>query len=528
MFIHWGPVSLTGHEIGWSRGNPTPIATYDVLYRKFDPRGFDADAWVATAKAAGMRYLVITAKHHDGFCLWPSEHTEYDIGETPFRRDVVGELAAACRRQGIAFGTYYSVPDWYHPDYPKGSPAGRSDKPDPHPERYAAYLRAQVTELVTRYGPLLTLWFDMPRAFGPEYGVPVVEMLRGLQPDIVVNNRAYAAGGRSSHFNSQREVGDYDTPEQRIGGFQRDRPWETCMTICRQWAWKPDDRLKSLEECVHTLIRTIGGDGNLLLNVGPMPDGRIEERQVARLRELGAWVQRYEKGIYGTRGGPFMPGRWGASTCRGDRVFLFVLDWPAEGPLVLPSIPVAISGARVLSGGAVRVTSGEDGIRISLPLEDRSPLATVIELTLDGPAFAVTPVAVASTPSGSLAFGAKVTASNTFKNDATYGPGKAIDDDPETRWATDSGTSEAWLEIDLGAPITIARVRIDEPEQYQRIRRFAVQSWQAGSWKTLLRGTAIGPDWSRSFEPVTSRRIRLHILAATEGPTLREFQLFPP
>jgi alpha-L-fucosidase len=526
MFVHWGPVSLTGHEIGWSRGAQTPVDEYDRLYERFDPVEFDADAWVATAKAAGMKYVVLTTKHHDGFCLWPSEETDYDIAATPFERDVVGELEAACRRGGIEFGTYYSVPDWYHPDYPKGSPAGKTDKPDPQPARYAAYLRAQVTELVTRYGPLVTMWFDMPREFGPEQGVPVVDLLRQLQPDIVINNRAYAATGRTGQFGHQQVVGDYDTPEQRVGGFQRDRAWETCMTICRQWSWKPDDRLKSIDECVNVLVQTIGGDGNLLLNVGPMPDGRIEPRQAERLAELGRWVAQNAAGIYDTRGGPFMPGRYGASTCRGEQVFVFVTRWPEDGPLRLPSLGADVLGATTADDVGVAVAQDDDGIAIDLPPARRAPSATMVALRLDRDAFGIAPVRVPAAPSGSVAFGRPAAASNTFRGQPEYGPDHAFDDDPDTRWATDSGTGEAWLEVDLGAPTTIGRIEIDEPEEFARVRRFELQTGEGGNWTTFHRGTTLGPHWTHTFSLPPARRLRLLILEATDGPTLREVQVF--
>jgi len=234
MFIHWGPVSLTGQEIGWSRGKQTPIEEYDNLYKQFNPTKFNADEWVAVAKAAGMKYMVLTTKHHDGFCLWHTKQTDYNIMNTPFKRDVVKELAEACKKGGIAFGTYYSTCDWHHPAFPLGSPAGKSRKPNPDLKAYDAYLQAQVTELVKNYGPLFTMWFDVPQSYDGTYGIPMVNMLRKLQPDIMINNRPYSVGGKGSGIGHQIAIGDYDTPEQKIGGFQIDRPWETCMTICKQ------------------------------------------------------------------------------------------------------------------------------------------------------------------------------------------------------------------------------------------------------------------------------------------------------
>ena len=385
MFIHWGPVSLTGHEIGWSRGKQTPIEEYDNLYKRFNPEKFDADAWVKTAKDAGMKYMVLTTKHHDGFCLWPSDVTDYDIASTPFKRDVVGELAEACKQQGIKFGTYYSSCDWHHPAYPLGSPGGRTKKPNPDLAAYNKYLSAQVKELATRYGPLVTLWFDVPQAYSRKYGLDMVTKLRKMQPKIMINNRAYA-----------RAPGDFLTPEQKIGGFNRDRPWETCMTICHQWAWKPNDKMKSLKQCIQTLLMTVGGDGNLLFNVGPMPDGLIEERQVKRLKEMGEWLDDYGKCVYKTRGGPFKPGVWGASTCRENKIYLFVMQWN-DNSIVLPSIGTKVKEAKSLSGAKVEMLQNDDGITLSLPVEKQDAITTVIELTIEGDAISITPVGVSAT-----------------------------------------------------------------------------------------------------------------------------------
>jgi alpha-L-fucosidase len=245
MFIHWGPVSLKGTEIGWSRGSQIPIAEYDDLYKQFNPVKFDADAWARTAREAGMKYMVLTTKHHDGFCLWDTKQTDYNIMNSPFGRDVVKELAEACRKQEIAFGTYYSVCDWRHPDFPRTSPGGNVRRQTHNLDRYTEYLKNQVKELIARYGPLCVLWYDVPREFDARRGQGVIDHTRALQPDILINNRTGAQG-------------DYDTPEQRVGGFNNRRPWETCMTICRQWAWAPNDQMKSLKQCLRTLIQCAG------------------------------------------------------------------------------------------------------------------------------------------------------------------------------------------------------------------------------------------------------------------------------
>ncbi len=398
MFVHWGPVSLTGTEIGWSRGAQVPIEEYDRLYERFNPTNFNADTWVDIAKAAGMKYLVFTTKHHDGFCMWATQQTDYNILRSPFGRDVVRELADACRRGGLAFGTYYSVCDWHHSDFPRTSPGGKVRRDVSNIARYRDYLRAQVRELITGYGPLLTMWFDVPQEFDRAEGEANVRLCRALQRDILVNNRA--GGG----------AGDYDTPEQKIGAFRMDRPWETCMTLGRQWAWKPNDQLKSAAECVAILLRTIGGDGNLLLNVGPMPTGEIEDRQVERLREIGRWIAPRAESVYGTRGGPWTPAQHVVSTRRDRTVYVHVLAWPAD-TVRLPPLPARVMASRVVGPGRVRVVASEDGIELTAAVADRDPIATTVALELDRPAMEIEPIPVVHA-GGSLADGWAARASN--------------------------------------------------------------------------------------------------------------------
>ena len=508
MFIHWGPVSLKGTEIGWSRGAQVPLEEYDNLYKQFNPTKFNADEWVRTAKDAGMKYMVITSKHHDGFCIFNTRETDFNIMNSPFGRDPLKELSEACRKQGIAFGTYYSVCDWHHPDFPRGSPGGKTLKPNPNLDRYEQYLRNQVQELLRQYGPLLVLWFDVPQEFNAERGKGVVDFVRSLQPGIIINNRC-------------ANPGDFDTPEQRVGTLQTKRPWETCMTICRQWAWKPDDKMKSLKECLDVLVRCAGGDGNLLFNVGPMPTGEIEPRQVERLKEMGRWMARYGQALYGTRGGPYRPGLWGATTSKGNTLYVHILKWEGE-TITLPAIDRKVLSSSVLTGGKAAVRQTAEGIEISVAPADRQELDTIIVLTLDGPAFDAT---VQKTASASVAKGGKASASNVFqKNAASYGPDKAFDDDPGTRWAADAGTREAWLAVDLGSPQTIDRAALSE--YTPRIQEFVIEYQKDGQWQAAARGKRAGEDFEMKFAPVTAQVWRLNILKASDGPTLWEFQLF--
>jgi alpha-L-fucosidase len=394
MFIHWGPVSIVGTEIGWSRGGERrgrkdaktgeiPVDVYDNLYKKFNPVKFNPDAWVRLAKDAGMKYLVFTSKHHDGFCNFDSRLTNYKITspECPYGKDIVGQLSRACHRGGILWGVYYSQPDWHHPDYRNG---------DAH-AKYIEYLHGQVRELLTNYGKTSMWFFDGLGGKAEDWDAPrLIRMMRQLQPDLVINNRAGLPA-------------EYDTPEQRIGLFQNRRPWETCATVGRQWAYKPDDTLRSLEECLRGLVCCAIGDGNLLFNVGPRPDGLIEESHAGRLREMGRFLKKYGESIYATRGGPFIapdekkrPANargfflpegnwWGGSTHKANIVYLHILRWPS-GAISLPAIPRKIVRHRVLTGGQAVVQQTASGIEVGVAAAQRHAVDTIVKLELDGPA----------------------------------------------------------------------------------------------------------------------------------------------
>jgi alpha-L-fucosidase len=514
MFVHWGPVSLKGTEIGWSRGgvrrglaegsqnlerHGVPVEEYDNLYKRFNPVKFDADEWVALMRDAGMRYLVFTTKHHDGFSMFDSALTDYDIAASPFRRDIAGELAAACRKAGIRVGWYYSPPDWRHPDY----------YTETH-DRYVAFMHGQVEELLSNYGRIDIMWFDGLTCTADKLDSKVLfKRIRELQPHILINNRAGLPA-------------DFDTPEQTVGRYQDDRPWESCITVANQWAWKPDDVTKSLRECLHTLISCAGGDGNLLFNVGPRPDGTIEPDQVQRLRDMGAWLRRYGQTIYGTRGGPIYPATWGVSTRKGRTAYLHILRWTSD-PVRLPALPCGIVSSRLLTGGEVAVEQTDGGVTVRVPEADRDEIDTIVELQLEREI-----EGVLEAPSGALSTWKPATASNWWAGPANteYEPAKAFDDDSRTRWASESGTGACRLEVDLAASVEIGRAYISE--YGGRVRAFAIE--YRGSpdepWEQACTGGSIGHALSLEFQPVTARYVRLNVTETIAEPTIYEFQLF--
>ena len=526
MFIHWGPVSLKGTEISWSRANtnpkcpnngPIPAAVYDNLYREFNPTNFDAAQWVGLAKAAGIKYMVLTAKHCDGFLLWHSQASDYNMAKTPFQRDICAELAKAARDQGIKIGWYFSPMDWRDPDFrTERNPA------------FLARMQAEVRELLSHYGPIDLLWFDWDGQAPLYQQARTYEIVKTLQPNIVINNRLDLGPG-----NNDRQIlstnADYYTPEQSVGAYDDQRPWESCMTTSRkdQWAWGgADDGVKSFEACLNMLIRCAGGDGNMLLNVGPTPTGEIAPEQAGRLKELGAWLTKHGESIYGTRGGPFKPGEYGVSTRKGNTIYLHICEWTGDG-LRLPAIPAKVLRSRVLTGGQAQVTQTASGVRISVPEGDRQPIDTIVALDLDASALDLITMDV-SLPV-SLTTKAKATASNVYQNQADYGPEKAVDGRADTRWATDAGLKSAWLELDLGKQVTFERavVRQAFPE-LKRVRKFAIEYRQGDQWKPCYQGEHLGAKLTATFAPVTAQRVRLNFTETTDGPTVWEFQLFGP
>lgn len=383
MFIHWGPVSLTEKEISWSRANsnpkcpnkgPTPVDVYDNLYKKWNPSKFDAKEWVAIAQAAGMKYIVLTAKHCDGFLLWDSKVDDYNIMHTPFKRDVCKELADAAHAAGMSLGWYYSPMDWRDPDC-------RNEKN----AEFVKRMQAELTELLTNYGQIDVLWFDGDGRPKPWDQPNTYALVHRLQPNMLVNNRL-----------GPPEPGDFSTPEQKIGGFNLQRPWESCMTISahNQWAWGGHkDGVKSLTRCIDMLVRCAGSDGNMLLNVGPMSDGAIAPEQADRSKEIGDWLAKYGESIYGTRGGPWQPQQDITSTRKGNTVFVHVLKWDGES-IKLPALPKKIVSAALLSGGAAKAEVTTDGktLVLSVPPALQQTPDTILRLDLDGSAMDIAPL----------------------------------------------------------------------------------------------------------------------------------------
>src|SRR5258708_526756 len=393
MFVHWGVYSLLADGEWVMNNKKIPVADYEKIPAMFNPIEFNAAEWVSLAKAAGMKYITITSKHHDGFAMFDSKASDYNIvARTPYKKDVLKALAEECRRQGLKLFFYYSQLDWHHPDY---FPRGRTGQDTGRPNqgewpRYLDYMDAQLRELLTNYGDVAGIWFDgwwdRPDA---DWRLDLTySMIHQLQPQALIGSNHHRRPNPGEDF----QMFEKDLPGGRTSGVNPDSeigelPLETCDTMNGAWGFNlTDRRYKSTPDLVRYLVRAAGANANFLMNVGPMPNGRIQPEFVTRLQEVGAWMAKNGEAIYGTRGGPIAPPPWGGTTKKGNRVYVHVLDWP-DTSLLLTPLPSAVRSAPLLAGGRpVEFKSGDFGGVLTPPKDAVDPLDTSVVLELDAKA----------------------------------------------------------------------------------------------------------------------------------------------
>jgi alpha-L-fucosidase len=386
MFIHWGVYSVLGDGEWVMHNRRMTIAEYEKLAPKFNPTEFNAAEWVALAKEAGMRYITFTSKHHDGFAMWHTKQSRWNIVDaTPYGKDVIKMLADECHKQGIKLFLYHSHLDWHHPDY---YPRGRTGQYSGRPEsgnwyRYLDYLDAQLEELLTNYGPIAGIWFDgwWDKPDADWRLQKTYSLIHRLQPAALIGNNHHRRPFEGEDF----QMFEKDLPGHNTAGFNAEAeignlPLETCDTINRSWGYNAkDNRYKSVSELIHYLVRAAGYNANFLLNVGPMPNGKIQPEFVERLRGMGQWLRENGDSIYGTRGGPIPPRPWGVTTRKGNKVFVHVLDWPDE-LLAIPDIPNVKTAKAFPSGTPVTMRRTEGGLLLRLPASLRNPIDTIVVL----------------------------------------------------------------------------------------------------------------------------------------------------
>ncbi|HET7180193.1 MAG TPA: alpha-L-fucosidase [Chryseosolibacter sp.] len=388
LFIHWGVYSVLGDGEWVMNNQQIPIKIYEKVPTFFNPTEFDPHAWVQMAKDAGMKYITITSKHHDGFAMWDSKVSDYNIVKrTPYGKDVLKMLADECRKEGIKLFFYHSQLDWHNPDYfPRGRTGGDWTGRPEHGDwnKYLDYMNAQLTELLTNYGEIGGIWFDgMWDKKDADWQLEkTYKLIHRLQPGALIGSNHHVTPFEGEDF----QMFEKDLPGHNTTGFSSEQtvgsiPKETCETINRSWGFNlKDDNHKTKKEIVQYLVKAAGYDANFLLNVGPMPNGKIQPEHVALLKETGEWLKANGETIYGTRGGPLTARDWGVTTQKGNKVYVHILNWFDES-LVIPSWGKKIKSARLFNDKTpVKFIENDFGITLKIPRDKQDPIDTIIEL----------------------------------------------------------------------------------------------------------------------------------------------------
>ena len=438
MFIHWGIYSIPADGEWHMYEHQMQVKDYEKYASQFNPVNFDAAKWVRVAKDAGMKYITITSKHHDGFCMFDSALSDYTIVKaTPWGKDPMKMLAAECKKQGIKLCFYHSIMDWHHPDYLPRRPWEKDTRPADGAslDRYIEHMKGQLNELLTNYGPLGGIWFDggWEHSADELHALEVVKMIRKLQPWIMINDRIDIPE-------------DYSTPEQNIpaGALPDGRLWETCMTLNGHWGYARDDHdWKSPQDLVQKLCDIASKGGNFLLNVGPTDLGEIPQPSIDNLEAVGKWMKVNGRSIYATTKSPFKKLPFdGRCTQRGNTLYFQVFTWPDDGKLPLPAMSAHVISAKFLDGG--RPLQVEDGALIGTPVKP-DPYATTVELKLSG---AVGPIDAVTYLKPSAAGEFELKASDAeIKGGAQL---ESIDDVQSVGYWTDRDDSLTW-QLDVPA-----------------------------------------------------------------------------
>ena len=538
VFIHFGLYSVPAGEWKGNKGyaewfqieTEMPLSEYSKFATQFNPVKFDAKKWVKNIKNAGIKYIVVTTKHHDGFAMYDTKLEDYNVVQaTPWHHDPMKDLAAACQEAGIKLCFYYSLPDWHSSDFPQKYSQYWGDKPfhgNPNPdadiEKYVSYMKGQIHEILTQYGPIGALWFDDGGAFhglnGEQraqliHAQEIVDEVHQLQPGCVIDDRLGLPG-------------DYGTPEQVIPAGFPDKPFETCMPLNHHWGYNKNDHdWKSPQTIIQQLAAVASKGGNYLLGIGAMPDGIFPPPEAeATLEPVGNWLKINGESIYGTQAGPLHTWRWGCTTQKGDKLYLHVFHWPQDGELLVP-IQNEVKRAWLLADAkqtALAVTASESGATISLPAQAPDVLDTVVAVEISDPSHVVT------VPAGKLNL-----AEDKPVEVSSFWPGREdllnkshiTDGKEETSWAAEESARTAWITVDLQTKQKISCVMLSDAP-FGRTQAFNVEAQINGVWTKITEGTKIGEDSYLTFSPVKARFFRLNILKASDTPTLAEFQLF--
>lgn len=507
VMVTFGLYSIPAQGEWYMRWSKMPVARYKEYARQFNPIKFNAGEWVRLFKEAGARYIVLIAKHHDGFAIWPSKASAWNIADaTPYGKDLVGPLAEACRKEGVRFGIYYShAQDWVHP----GGATGGGNAPPWDPAQkgdYDAYIDRiavpQIRELAA-YNPDV-FWFDTPVNITKDRATRLFAPLASLT-NLIVNERLGAIRA------------DFRCKENMLPSYPPEGDWEACMTLGSKWAYAPAmDKLRSPRELIRNLVDAVSKNGNLVYGVGPAPDGTIPEGAAERLRSIGRWLDRNGEAIYGCKAGPFPCLSYGFATRKGNQLNLIVFDWPKDGLLRVPLLSGVKAARLVGSNRKLDIVKEDRRVVVKLPVQAPDPIASVVALELDGE-----PVAQPN-PTSMV----KVTASVNGENVADLLNFKVTGAKP---WLTPKGTALASLEFSFGKPVLLSAVRLEEPDKWPRIPQdYTLTAEVGGAWKTIAKGATEGHGKLVTFAPVSTSVMKLSLTGKSGSNGLSKVLFISP
>ena len=517
LFVHWGVYAVPAGKYGentnygeWIMHRARiPSAEYKEYAHQFNPTKYDPAAWVKVAREAGMRYIVITSKHHDGFALYPSAVTDWDVADaTPYGKDLLGPLVKEAHKAGLKIGFYYSqAQDWNHPGGAKSRFKEGDGWDEAHKGDFDNYLETialpQAREILSNY-PLDIMWWDTPTWMNEERTRPFVEALT-VRPWIITNNRLGIDG-------------DTKTPEQFVPVTGHEGDWETCMTMNGHWGYNAyDTNWKSSEELIHKLIEICSKGGNFLLNVGPTAEGEFPEACIERLEDMGAWLKVNGESIYGTTAGPFKYLSWGAATQKGDLLYLHVTDWPENGKLNVPLTSKVLSAALLVNPDEpLGMTTEAERIVIELPADAPDEVASVVILKL-----AEEPVSLPV-----ISRGKAILASSEHPDHPAT---NAIDGSGHEIWESADSTGESYLELDLDEPTMIQAIGMDEPDRWPRYRQnIRLEAKTESGWVELFEANTRGHGLVRKLDPIETTGLRLFVKRKEGPPGIAEWQVYAP
>lgn len=506
MFIHWGLYAIPANSSEWHMRNfKKSIAEYSKYAGQFNPTQFNADKWVKIANEAGMKYMVITTKHHDGFALFKSEASPYNmVDATPFKRDIIKELASACLKNDIRLGLYYSLmADWGHPGGGIGCAPWDSAQVGNLDTYFNTVAFPQVKELLVNYGSLAELWFDTDGASKPrpDKAARIDSLIAELQPQILVNNRVIP--------------GDFDIAERNTPPHPIQGDWEACdLIIDGSWGYKkyvPDD-VKPIPELIKQLIDVVSKGGNMLLNVGPKADGTFPEETVDRLKGIGEWLKINGEAIYGTSKSPFDYLPWGRCTRKGNDLYLHVFDWPSNGKIVVPMSNKVIS-AQMLDNkykDPIRYSTSRGELTLQLPAVPTNSIVSVVKLKVKGD---IQPV-------HSLALNKRAfTSFNVQVSNITDG-------DPSTYWES-KDSAPCWIMVDLGDMKRFNTIRVGHGGG--EVTRFSFKYMEDGHWKTIFKDENLPRnEYVHCFPEVSAQKVWFDMeeVGAIDKIRINSFELF--